>query len=47
MSVHVCKLKHLNTTEVVDALSEEEAAKLNAHTSTAMVIEIYDVKVSF
>ena len=38
------KLKHLNTTEVVDALSEEEAAKLNAHTSTAMVIGIYDVK---
>lgn len=37
-------LKHLHTTEVVDMLSEKEAAKHNAHTSTAMVIGIYDVR---
>ena len=37
-------LKHLNTTEVVDALDERAAAALNAHQSTAMVIGIYDIK---
>lgn len=36
-------LKHLNTTEVVTELDEQAAAKLNAHTSTAMVRSIYDV----
>lgn len=36
-------LKHLNTSEIVDALDEKAAAELNAHTSTAMVIDIYDV----
>ncbi len=37
-------LKHLHTTEVVDLLNENEAAKHNEHTSTAMVVGIYDVK---
>jgi len=37
-------LKHLHTTEVVDLLSSEAAAKHNEHTSTAMVVGIYDVK---
>ncbi len=37
-------LKHLHTTEVVDLLSEKDAAKHNEHTSTAMVVGIYDVK---
>ncbi len=37
-------LKHLNTTEMVDALNNEDAAALNSHTSTAMVVNIYDVK---
>ena len=37
-------LKHLHTTEIVELLNEEEAAKHNAHTSTAMVRNIYDVK---
>ncbi len=37
-------LKHLHTTEVVDLLGEKEAAKHNEHTSTAMVVGIYDVK---
>ena len=37
-------LKHLNTSEVVDALDERAAADLNGHTSTAMVVSIYDVK---
>jgi integrase len=36
-------LKHLHTTEVVDILSENDAAKHNDHTSTAMVVGIYDV----
>lgn len=35
-------LKHLHTTEVVDRLSEMDAAAVNAHTSTAMVRSIYD-----
>lgn len=37
-------LKHLNTTEVVDRLDEQAAAALNAHTSKAMVVNIYDVR---
>lgn len=37
-------LKHLNTAEVVDALDEAAAAKLNAHTTTAMVVNIYDIR---
>jgi integrase len=35
-------LKHLNTTQVVDLLSEKDGAAMNAHTSTAMVVNIYD-----
>lgn len=37
-------LKHLNTTETVSLLSEQDAAKMNAHTSTAMVVKIYDTR---
>lgn len=37
-------LKYSNTSEVVDLLDEQAAADLNAHTSTAMVVNIYDVK---
>lgn len=36
-------LKHLNTTETVELLNAKEAAKMNAHTSTAMVDRVYDV----
>jgi integrase len=36
-------LKHSNTTEIVDALDEQAAARMNSHTSTAMVVKIYDV----
>lgn len=36
-------LKHLNTTETVDLLNEAAAAKMNSHTSQAMVVSIYDV----
>lgn len=36
-------LKHSNSTEVVNLLDAQDAAKLNAHTSTAMVVNIYDV----
>jgi integrase len=37
-------IKHLHTTEVVDLLSDIEAAKHNDHRSTAMVNRVYDVK---
>jgi integrase len=37
-------LKHLNSTEIVDLLSVEDAAHLNSHTSTDMVAKIYDIK---
>jgi integrase len=37
-------LKHLNTSEVVDRLGDEAAAKLNEHTTTGMVVKIYDHK---
>lgn len=37
-------LKHLNSTEVVDQSGEDTAAELNGHTSTAMVVKIYDVR---
>jgi integrase len=38
-------LKHLHTTEVVDILgSTKEIAEHNAHTSEAMVVNIYDAK---
>lgn len=36
-------LKHLHTSEVVELLSDQEAAKHNSHTSTAMVNNVYDV----
>ena len=37
-------LKHLNTSETVDILNDEDAAKMNGHTSTAMVVGIYDIR---
>ncbi len=37
-------LKHLHTTEVVDFLDAEKAAKHNSHLSTNMVNQVYDVK---
>lgn len=37
-------LKHLHTTEVVELLGTQEAAKHNGHTSTAMVSKVYDVR---
>jgi integrase len=44
-------LKHLNTTETMDHLNymaagraEDEMARFNGHTSSAMVVKIYDVK---
>jgi hypothetical protein len=37
--------KHSNTTEMMDnGVSLNDAAALNSHTSTAMVLNIYDVK---
>jgi integrase len=43
ISADFYSLKHLHTTETVDLLGEKEAAKHNAHTTTAMVVKIYDV----
>lgn len=37
-------LKHTHTTEVVDALDEDSAARINGHTSTEMVRKVYDLK---
>jgi integrase len=37
-------LKHSHTSEIVDLLSEEDAAKLNGHVNTDMVSKVYDVK---
>lgn len=37
-------LKHLHTSEIVDAAGDAAAAGHNAHTSTAMVVGIYDTK---
>lgn len=42
-------LKHSNTTETMDYLTgiteaAEQAAQMNGHTSTAMVVNIYDIK---
>jgi len=37
-------LKHLNVTEVVDALDEQAAAELSAHTTTSMVAKVYDIR---
>ena len=36
-------LKYLNVTETVTIAGEQMAAKQNAHTSTAMVVTVYDV----
>lgn len=38
------QLKHLNTTETVDALGNLAAASHNGHTSTAMTDSVYDVR---
>jgi integrase len=37
-------LKHSNTSAITGILSDEDAARLNKHTSTAMVVKIYDVE---
>lgn len=44
IDVDLYSLKHLNTTEVVDLLSAKEAAKMNSHTSTTMVNQVYDIR---
>jgi integrase len=37
-------LKHSNSTEIVTLLDEQAAAAMNSHTSTAMVVNIYDTQ---
>jgi hypothetical protein len=37
-------IKHLHTTEVVELLSDVDAAKHNSHRDTNMVNSVYDVK---
>lgn len=44
LDVNIYLLKHTHTTEVVDILDEEAAAKMNGHTTTAMVKKVYDLK---
>jgi len=43
IEVDLYALKHLNSTETVDAAGDQAAADQNGHTSTAMVRKIYDV----
>lgn len=45
LGIHIdfYKLKHLNTTQTAAIAGERAAASHNAHTSTAMVVKIYDV----
>lgn len=45
LGIEACfySLKHSNTTETVDILSDQDAAAMNSHTSTAMVVNFYDV----
>jgi len=38
------RLKHLNTTEMVELFGDTTAARHNDHTTNAMVVNIYDVK---
>jgi len=44
ISADFYSLKHLHTTEIVELLSDMDAASHNGHRSTAMVVGIYDVK---
>jgi integrase len=37
-------LKHSHTTDVVDRMGAETAAEINGHTTTAMVLKIYDTR---
>lgn len=43
ISADFYSLKHLNTTQTVDLRGDKAAAAQNSHTSTAMVVNIYDV----
>lgn len=36
-------LKHLNSTDMMDFMTAQEVAEMNSHTSTTMVVNIYDV----
>lgn len=42
--VNLYDLKHTHTTEVVDVLDAEAAAKINGHTTTEMENKVYDLK---
>lgn len=44
MNIDMYKLKHFYTTVVIDYISKQAAADMNAHTTTAMVDTIYDLK---
>jgi integrase len=44
ISADIYSLKHSNTTETVDLLSDIDAAKQNSHQGTAMVAKVYDIK---
>lgn len=44
IDANLYSLKHTNTTQIAGILSDEDAARMNKHTSTAMVVKIYDVE---
>lgn len=44
ISEDLYSLKHLNSTEIVDLLSTEDAAHMNSHASTDMVAKVYDIR---
>ena len=41
-NIDLYSLKHLNTSEIVERLGDQAAAQMNSHTSTGMVINVYD-----
>ena len=41
--VEMYTLKHMNSTYIAEKLGDEAAAKMNSHTTTGMVINVYDI----
>lgn len=43
LDVELYTLKHMNSTYIAEKLGDEAAAKMNSHTTTGMVINVYDI----
>lgn len=43
LDVELYTLKHMNSTYIAEKLGDEAAAKMNSHTTTGMVINVYDL----